>query len=86
MVHMIAARVVPDYVVWLRYSEGGEGRVDPGQGLHGRVFEPLRDPQEFGELSLDPELGTVTCQTAPTLPQNSSTLRPDVLLPKSGLQ
>ena len=31
-----------------------------GQELHGRAFEPLRDPQEFGKLSLNPERGTIT--------------------------
>ena len=60
MVHLVEARVVSGYVVWLRFSDGVEGRVDLGQELHGRVFEALRDPQEFGKLSLDPELGTIT--------------------------
>ena len=60
MVRLIEARVVSGHVVWLRFSDGIEGRVDLGEELHGRVFEPLRDPEEFARLSLDPELGTIT--------------------------
>lgn len=59
MVHLVAARVTSGYTVWLRFSDGVEGRVDLGPELHGPVFEPLKDPEEFNRLALDPELGTI---------------------------
>ncbi len=60
MVHVIEARVERNFTVWLRFSDGVEGRVDLGGELRGQVFEPLKDPRVFGQLSLDAELGTIT--------------------------
>ena len=60
MVRLAEARVVADFVVWLRSSDGVAGRVDLRGELRGPVFAPLENPEEFRKLSLDPELGTIT--------------------------
>src|SRR3972149_3028970 len=45
--HVIEARYVGGYVVWLRFRDGTAGEIDLAQGLRGPVFEPLRDPGYF---------------------------------------
>jgi hypothetical protein len=56
---VVEARYVADHVVWLRFRDGSSGRVDLSGELHGRVFEPLRDPDYFRQFRLDPELDTL---------------------------
>lgn len=60
MLHVLSARVVRPYVLWLRFSDGAEGEVDIGPELEGPVFAPLRDPAAFAEATVDPEFRTVT--------------------------
>jgi hypothetical protein len=60
MVRLVEARVVADFVVSLRFSDGVAGRVDLRCALNGPVFASLKDPEEFRKLSLDLELGTIT--------------------------
>jgi hypothetical protein len=45
--HVVEARYVRDYTVWLRFSDGVCGEVDLADELHGPIFEPLRDMSEF---------------------------------------
>ena len=59
MIKLLEARVVTGVKVWLRFSDGTEGRIDLGAELHGPVFEPLRDPGFFAQLRVDPELDTI---------------------------
>jgi hypothetical protein len=54
--HIVDARHVRDYVMWLRFSDGAEGEVDLGSELHGPVFEPLRAPDRFRQFTVHPEL------------------------------
>jgi len=56
---VVEARYVADHVVWLRFRDGSSGQVDRSGELHGRVFEPLRDPDYFRQFRLDPELDTL---------------------------
>lgn len=56
---LLEARPIADYRVWLRFADGTEGEVDLAGELWGEMFTPLRDPQEFSRLRLDPELRTV---------------------------
>lgn len=55
---VIATRHVHDYVIWLKFADGTEGEVDLSSELWGPVFEPLKDPENFREVSLA-EYGTV---------------------------
>ena len=46
-VHVVEARHVRDYVVWLKFNDGTEGEVNLSQELEGPVFETLRDIERF---------------------------------------
>ena len=59
MIHVVEARYVRDYVVWLRFNDGLEGEVDVREELDGPVFEPLRQLQAFQAVHLHPELHTI---------------------------
>lgn len=59
MERIVSAQVVRPYVLELTFTGGRRGRVDLEQELYGPVFEPLRDPVRFAEVSVDHELGTV---------------------------
>ena len=52
--HVMEARYVRDYVVWLRFRDGTAGEVDLGPELWGEVYEPLRDPEFFRQFTVDP--------------------------------
>ena len=50
--HVVEARYVRGYVVWLRFSDGAAGEVDLSAELDGPVFEPLKDIEQFKRLSI----------------------------------
>lgn len=52
--HVMEARHVRDYIVWLRFRDGTTGEVDLGPELWGEVYEPLRDPAFFRQFTVDP--------------------------------
>ena len=60
MLHVVSVRHVRDHVLWLRFDDGSEGEVDLREELEGPVFAPLRDPAVFRQVTIDPELRTVT--------------------------
>lgn len=53
------AKLVRDFVVWVRFNDGSEGEVDLSNELIGPVFEPLQDPEVFAGFRLDPDLHTL---------------------------
>jgi len=57
--HIVEARYVTGYTVWLRFSDGAEGELDLGNELHGPVFEPLRNVEVFRQFAVHPELKTL---------------------------
>lgn len=57
--HVIEARYVAGYTVWLRFSDGAEGEVDLSSELHGPIFEPLKDIALFRRFVVHPELKTL---------------------------
>lgn len=57
--HVVEARHLSGYVVWLRFRDGTEGEVDLASELVGPVFDPLRDVDEFARFSLHPEFHTL---------------------------
>ena len=56
---VVEARVLRPYVIELVFADGLRRQVDLEPELWGEVFEPLRDPAYFAQMSLDPVIGTV---------------------------
>jgi hypothetical protein len=50
--HVVEARYVRGYVVWLKFSDGAAGEVDLSAELDGPVFAPLRDVEQFKQFSV----------------------------------
>lgn len=59
MIRVTNARLVRDFVVWVRFNDGSEGEVDLSGELDGPVFEPLKDPKVFAEFKVDPDVHTL---------------------------
>jgi hypothetical protein len=57
--HVVEARHVAGYTIWLRFSDGAEGEVDLTKELHGPIFEPLRNTELFRQFAVHPELKTL---------------------------
>lgn len=57
--HVVEARHLGGYRLWLRFNNGDAGTVDLEQELDGEVFEALKDPSVFARFSVDPEIETV---------------------------
>ena len=57
--HVEKVQYLHDYVLRLRFNDGTEGEVDLNDELYGEVFEPLRDPDQFRRVHVDPKTRTV---------------------------
>ena len=51
--HVLEARYVRDYVIWLRFNDGTSGEVDLSAELEGPVFGPLRDREVFKRFRIE---------------------------------
>jgi hypothetical protein len=60
------------FVLRIAFDDGTAREIDLEAELWGPVFEPLRDPQLFRQVSVDEELGTIVWP-------NGADLDPDVL-------
>jgi hypothetical protein len=61
--HVIDARYLGDYKVWLEFNDGRKGVVDLSDDLYGENFEVLRDRDRFAEFYLDYGLATIAWHT-----------------------
>jgi hypothetical protein len=61
-----------DYTLRIAFSDGSSRDVDLEPELWGPMFEPLRDSEEFREVAVDADLGTIVWP-------NGADLDPDVL-------
>ncbi len=52
-------RVVRPYVIDVAFRDGRRREIDVEPFLWGEVFEPLRDPEFFAQVTVAPEIGTV---------------------------
>ena len=59
LVHVSAVEVVGAHRLRLCFEDGAEGVLDLSGWSWLGVFEPLRDPDVFAQVSLDEELGTI---------------------------
>ena len=71
--HVTDVEHVDQYVLWLRFNDGTEGEIDLADELDGEVFGPLRDPELFRQVQVDPEIETITWP-------NGADLAPEFLL------
>lgn len=56
---IIGVEVVGEYRLRLSFDDGTVGDVDFSAREWRGVFEPLRDPSYFAQVSADPESGTI---------------------------
>lgn len=57
---LIEAKPTEGYVVHVRFEDSTSADVDLSYLLdYGGVFEPLRDPEYFRKLRVDPHAGTI---------------------------
>jgi len=59
MVRVIDVEVLEGYRLRLAFDDGMRLVVDLSDELSGPIFEPLRNPSLFGQVRVDPELGTI---------------------------
>ena len=74
MVRIISAQALKGFRIQVTFSDGTKGIVPLEDRLFGPVFEPLRNPKRFAELSID-EYGVICWP-------NGADLDPDALYEK----
>ena len=50
--HVIEAKYVNDYKVWVKFNDGLAGEIDLSHELDGPIFEPLKDILYFSQFSV----------------------------------
>ncbi len=60
IIHITQVQVVGPHELALTFDNGASRRVNLANELYGQVFEPLRDPAYFAQVSIDPRSGTIT--------------------------
>lgn len=59
ILHVVDARYLHDYTVYVRFNDGAEGEVDLSGELEGEIFGPLRNVTEFKSFRVDPVLQSI---------------------------
>jgi hypothetical protein len=57
--HVVEARYLHDYKVWLEFNDGRKGVVDLADELYGDEHTPLRDRDTFARFYLDHGLASI---------------------------
>jgi hypothetical protein len=57
--HVTAVEVIGEYTLRLTFRDGVVGDVSFANREWRGVFEPMRDPNFFAQVSVDPQWGTV---------------------------
>jgi len=57
--HVVEARYLGDYKVWLEFNDGRKGVVDLADELHGEAFSAIRDRHRFAQFYLDYGLASI---------------------------
>lgn len=63
----VAVRVVRPYVIEVTFGDGFVREVDIEPLFWGEVFKPLRDPDLFAQVAVDPSWGSVYWPTGADL-------------------
>ena len=59
LVHVTGVEVIGDHRLRLSFEDGTVGDIAFGDHEWRGVFEPLRDPARFAEVSVDEQMGTI---------------------------
>ena len=51
--HIEDTKYLDGYSVWVKFSDGTEGRIDLEKELEGPIFEPLKDIDYFKQFTLE---------------------------------
>lgn len=57
--HVEQVAHLKDFTLRVEFSDGSIKDVDLSHELDGEVFEPLRDPELFSQVTVNPETGTI---------------------------
>lgn len=57
--HVIEISDVSPYSIRVAFSDGVSKRVDLKNELHGEIFEPLKEPDFFNRVAVNPETRTI---------------------------
>ena len=60
MHRIIAVKSLAQYNVWVRFSDGIEGKVNLADLVGKGVFELWNDPEQFARVLIDPQSHTLT--------------------------
>jgi hypothetical protein len=71
MEKILKVKALEGYQLYLEFADGVRGEIDLSQRLFGPMFEPLKDPEMFSQVSLD-DFGAVCWP-------NGADLAPDAL-------
>ena len=50
--HVIEAKYVNDFKIWVRFNDGLSGEIDFSHELDSPIFEPLKDKTYFNQFSV----------------------------------
>ena len=59
MLHVVKVNWLREYSLRIEFDDGVIKDVDLAEELWGEVFEPLKDPQFFQRVAVNPETGTI---------------------------
>ncbi len=59
LVHVTSFEQLGPFTLHIRFDDGAEQTIDFEQVLFGQMFEPLRDPEYFSQVRIDPEFQTL---------------------------
>jgi len=82
ILHVEHVEVPAPFHLTLRFDDGDERTVDLESLLHGPIFTPLRDPEYFAMVSIDPVCRTVVWPNGADLAPEALRNLPSVTLPK----
>ena len=53
MSRLIRVEAKPEYVLFLKFTDGTEGEISLANRLFGPMFEPLKEPSLFKQVTID---------------------------------
>jgi hypothetical protein len=59
MLHIKFVRHLSDFILWVAFDDGMDGKIGLKNILKGPVFEPLKEVAMFSKVTVAPELETV---------------------------